>query len=121
MLPCIDFDVDACYFIFDILLCFLIKCEVCFREANAKAQRLLRFSQGQEMSDVVSQPTSSRVVGKAEHRFPQRDARQPSQSQKLLVDNSQLETMEAEPLGEDFSDTEAIVGTCEFMCSGKFL
>lgn len=90
------------------------------REANAKAQRLLRFSQGQETSELASQPTIGRVSGKAEHRFPQRESRQPSQVLKPSVDNAQLDTMETEALGEDFSDTEAIVGTCDDMCSGSF-
>lgn len=102
------------------MLCSSTDWKGCCREANAKAQRLLRFSQGQEISDLVSQPTSGRVSGKAEHRFSQREARQPNQSPKPLVDNAQHDTMETEALGEDFSDTEAIVGTCDDMCSGNF-
>lgn len=92
----------------------------CCREANAKAQRLLRFSQGQEIPDSVSQPTTGRVSGKAEHRIPPREARHPSQGPKPSVDNAQHDTMDTEALGEDFSEAEAIVGTCEDMCSGNY-
>lgn len=103
------------------MLCYSADWKWCCREANAKAQRLLRFSQGQESSDIVSQPNGGRVSGKAEHRFPNREARQLSQSLKPGVDGAQNDTMETEALGEDFSNTEAIVGTCDDMCSGESL
>lgn len=42
-----------------------------------------------------------------------------SQSPKSAVDGAQNDSMETEALGEDFSNTEAIVGACEDMCSGN--
>ena len=63
------------------------------------------------------QPNGGRVSGKAEHRFPNRETRQLSQSP--AVDGAQNDTMETEALGEDFSNAEAIVGTCDDMCSGE--
>jgi len=108
-------------FSFYAFFCSSADWEWCCREANAKAQRLLRFSQGQESSDIVLQPNGGRVSGKAEHRFSNREARQSSQSPKPGVDGALIDTMETEALGEDFSNTEAIVGTCEDMCSGESL
>lgn len=87
------------------------------REATAKAQRLLRFSQGQETPDIVPQPNITRGSGKADHRVPNRESRQLNQSPKPVGDSSQNDTMETDALGEDFNNTEAIVGTCEDMCS----
>jgi hypothetical protein len=100
------------------MLCFSTDWKWCCREANAKAQRLLRFSQGNESSDAVSQPNGGRVSGKAEHRFP---SRQVNQSPKPAVDGAPNDTMETEALGEDFGNAEAIVGTCDDMCSGDSL
>jgi hypothetical protein len=44
-----------------------------------------------------------------------------NQSPKPAVDGAPNDTMETEALGEDFGNAEAIVGTCDDMCSGDSL
>lgn len=96
-----------------------------FREANAKARRLLRFSEGRERetSDSAAQITGDRF--KADDRLQTREARQlsqlrtdPPRTPVSASENGQEDTMEAEGGGDDFNNNEAITGTCNDMCSG---
>lgn len=105
------------------------------REAQAKARRLLRFAQGGETSDDSLQRSNDRPSGRSEDRLPSREIRQvkvdvrgqlraeaPRKIQGISIENALDESMEAEggdAAGDDFSNTEAIVGTCSDMCPGE--